>query len=276
MTPWRSISLHVSLKTGLVIGLGDDMMHYKVATTDVKISREEAIRIAMPYIQAYALKHLLTIKKIEATFSFENDVSLDRRKDRNGLYMVYPRWMVIAWFTTKPKSGVCGYDVLLWADNGKVYHHCPQGFYSGGAAGPSWPLPAAAFTAILTLAIYRRLKTHKGTQRIGRKNMEGSGGGGKAMKTVKGCIDALSWSLMVTLLLFSSIPQMAHADSSTILGSRHDITEEEICYDNRITNLMMIYSQKAGYTTYNWCGEPATKENSSSRCWSFLLYPHPL
>ncbi|RLG94318.1 hypothetical protein DRO29_06675, partial [Candidatus Bathyarchaeota archaeon] len=46
ITPWRSISLHVSLKTGLVIGLGDNMMHYKVATTDVKISREEAIRIA--------------------------------------------------------------------------------------------------------------------------------------------------------------------------------------------------------------------------------------
>jgi len=64
------------------------------------------------------------------------------------------------------------------------------------------------------------------------------------MKDVKGYIDALSWSLMVTLLLFSSIPQMAHASSSTILGSRHDITEEEIEYDNRITNLMMIYLPK--------------------------------
>jgi len=81
------------------------------------------------------------------------------------------------------------------------------------------------------------------------------------MKAVKGYIDALSWSLMVTLLLFSSVPQMAHADSSTILGSRYAVTEEEIGYDNRITNLIMIYSQKAGYTTYNWYGEPTTKNN---------------
>jgi len=165
VTPCRSISLDVSLKKGLVTSLVDHMMHYKVATTDVKISREEAIRIAMPYIQAYALKNLVTIEKIEATFSFVSDDSLHRGKDRNGLYMVYPRWMVIAWFTTKPKSGVCGYAVLLWADNGKVYHHGPQGHFSEGAAGPSWPVPTAgAFTAILGLAIYKRLKTHKGSR----------------------------------------------------------------------------------------------------------------
>lgn len=179
ITPWRSISLHVSLKTGLVIGLGDNMMHYKVATTDVKIFREEAIRIAMPYIQAYALKHLLLIKKIEATFSFENDIGLRRGKDRNGFYMVYPRWSVTAYFDRVTHQNVFAYTVGIWADNGKVYHHGPQGFYSGGAAGPSWPLPAAAaFTAtFLTLAIYkRRLKTHKRTQRIRRKNTEESRG----------------------------------------------------------------------------------------------------
>ena len=72
----------------------------------------------------------------------------------------------MAWFSTTVEGGVCGYAVLLWADNGKVYHHGSQGYFSGGAAGPSWPLPAAAaFTAILGLAIYkRRLKTHKGSR----------------------------------------------------------------------------------------------------------------
>ena len=163
ITIWRSINLRVSLKTGLVTSLGDSMMHYEVATTDVNVSEEEAIKIAMPYIQAYARKNLLLIKKIEATFSFETDSSLDRRQDRNGFYLIYPRWSVTATFDRVTPQNVFAYTVMIWADNGKVYHHGPQGYFSpdgGNNIYQLWPLSFVLATFIIIFTSLRIRKKH--------------------------------------------------------------------------------------------------------------------
>jgi len=122
ITPYRSVQISLS-KTGLVTRLYDGMGLHRVATTDVKISREEAINLAVPYIIAYAKRHQQKVKEINATLEYVSDIT-SNRGDR---FAIYPQWNVFATFDIINEENVFSYSVLMWADNGKVHHDDPQG-----------------------------------------------------------------------------------------------------------------------------------------------------
>jgi len=124
ITPFRSVQLSIS-KNGLVTRLFDSMRLYRVATTEIKVSTEEAIDLAMPYIHAYAQEHQQKVKDINATLEYVSDIT-SNRGDR---FAIYPQWNVFATFDKTNEEGVFGYSILIWADSGQVYHHDPQGSF---------------------------------------------------------------------------------------------------------------------------------------------------
>jgi hypothetical protein len=67
---------------------------------------------------------------------------------------------------------------------------------------------------------------------------------------------------MITLLFTISIPQLVSAKSSTVLGSRAGVWEqEEIDADVSITNTITSYSSIADYNAYNWYGANTTQSS---------------
>jgi len=124
VTPFRSIYISIS-KSGLVTEFVDHLGVYTVATTSINVSEQEAINIATSYIKAYAQKHQQEIKEINAKCEFIKDISCSRGDS----FIIYPHWHIMAMFDKTNEENVCGYSVMIWADNGKVYHHGPQGYY---------------------------------------------------------------------------------------------------------------------------------------------------
>jgi hypothetical protein len=60
---------------------------------------------------------------------------------------------------------------------------------------------------------------------------------------------------------FSHILHLTFAKSSTQLGSRYAVPQEEIDADDNITKLIASYSAVGGYTVYNWYGADTTINN---------------
>lgn len=120
----QRFSIYLS-KTGLVTHVFDSLTIYYVATTNVSVSKEEAILAATPYAEAYATQHGQTITKINATFAFARDIG----GVRGDSFAIYPRWCVRFVFNKVNEENVFGYAVFIWADNGEVYHHDPQGMF---------------------------------------------------------------------------------------------------------------------------------------------------
>ena len=100
---------------------------------DTTITKEEAIDIAMPHIEAYANENNRIIESVNVTFwSNVKDIWVSRG-DRSSMY---PEWAVNATFNIseadKNRPQITGYCVLIWADNGEIRSEGPQGFYSSG------------------------------------------------------------------------------------------------------------------------------------------------
>jgi len=68
-------------------------------------------------------------------------------------------------------------------------------------------------------------------------------------------------SLMITVLLLLLIPLESSAKTSTALGSRSLVTQEEIGAATSISCTITIYSSFAGYSAYNWYGASTNSTN---------------
>ena len=109
--------------TGIVVLFSDNLATYKVATTEVNVSKTQAIDAAMPYIEAFAKENNRKIVSVNATFSYIRDYS----SDRGNSSLIYPQWQVDAKYENQDNNSYYGYGVFIWADNGKVYAHVPAG-----------------------------------------------------------------------------------------------------------------------------------------------------
>ncbi|MEM3700766.1 MAG: hypothetical protein QXL57_07900 [Candidatus Bathyarchaeia archaeon] len=112
-------------KNGWLTRIVDNTIFY-VATTVVNVSMEQAISQALPYAEAYAHSHGQKVKDINAVFEFVRDLGCVRGDN----FAIYPQWKVWITFDKVNEENVFGYAVMIWADNGEVYHHGPEGFYS--------------------------------------------------------------------------------------------------------------------------------------------------
>ena len=130
----RSTEIYFS-NSGLLTELGDNLAIHYVASTSINTSRDEAMEIAMPYIEEYAQEHQQQVKAVNATLEYVLDLSCNRGDS----FAIYPEWSVEAVFDKTNEQTVYGYSVGIWADTGAAYYHEPQGSYSlsGGSNPPS-------------------------------------------------------------------------------------------------------------------------------------------
>jgi len=117
-----------------------------IGSTNVKVSREEAISIALSHAEKYARNYNRTVSKvIDASLQFERDKFLFFKNStvtvssRGDDWAMYPYWRVEMRFNEP--IGIPGqtslqldYIVYIWTDNGEIANEDIQGTYR-----PSYP-----------------------------------------------------------------------------------------------------------------------------------------
>jgi hypothetical protein len=145
------LSVYFSLsKNGLLTELIDNMRIFRLGTTNISISEQQAIEIARPYIDAYAQKHRQQVKKINVSLDFVGDFDGARGGDE---FTLFPLWTVIATYDRLNEESVDGYGVLIWADNGEIHSHVPSGWFIRPTP-KSNPWPALAVLVIVLPAVF--------------------------------------------------------------------------------------------------------------------------
>lgn len=241
--PAQSIQAIVS-KTGIVTSFADNLGLYKIATTNVAVTKEEAIGISIPYINAYAEENSRKIDGVSATLQYVSDYN----SSRGDSYLIYPLWAVQVTFESSAND-VFGYAVSVWADNGKVRYNGAQGIYQPVTANSSSFL--ASITIAAVFAVFATAVTIGCT--LGRKKSR--------------CKDKIFFKTISILALMAivSVPvviQPCLALPSTVFGTPYGVTDQDECARQRdITNYIANVTEDAGWTPYNWWGSNSVASN---------------
>jgi hypothetical protein len=112
------------------------------------LTKDEALKIAMPPIEEYATNNNRVISSVNATFySSAKDLGGIRAGNPSpyqpitdpSMILSYPEWSIDAFFEPPPDSyapghnpstaegWIYGFNVLIWADNGQIRSATPQG-----------------------------------------------------------------------------------------------------------------------------------------------------
>ncbi len=126
----------VMTDSGVIVQLVSRLI-YQYGTTDINISKEEAIEIARPYAEEFADEYGSEITGINATLYFMRDWHTLHPDNDNNTMLLYPKWTVRFEFYGDIKP-VTGLYASIWADNGEVYNTGKSGTY--GSHPPS-PVP---------------------------------------------------------------------------------------------------------------------------------------
>ena len=107
---------------------------YKVGTADLKVSRDEAIRIA----REYAYSHPYTFGGVPVNFTIlDEPVSAELSMEPREGYTLYPWWNIRLYLDKVYPGNVGSIQVTLWADTGEVTH-C-EAISVGGSPAPIKP-----------------------------------------------------------------------------------------------------------------------------------------
>lgn len=132
-----------------------------LATSEVNITKEQAIAMALPYAEAYAQNHGRTIQSIEAIMVLNN-----RRNESEALY---PMWLIKFIFDERDDTLIYGYNAAIWADTGDLHYSGELCKPSGISVGKPLPPFMLTLTAILIgaviflsgVGIYKYRRKHK-------------------------------------------------------------------------------------------------------------------
>ena len=246
--PHRSVSISIS-KAGMVTRFTDNLGLYQVATTNIDISKEQAIKIATSCIEEYAFENKRKVKAIEATFEYVSDIT----SSRGSRFLIYPQWKVLAGFDDLDRNYAYAYGVMIWADNGEIYNRGPQGSYRSMEMSTPlfslWPFAVVIVALALLFGLVSLARHRIRVRCVKRMDINP-----KVVYTL----------IMLVFFCFLSAPQinLVMGDSSSILGSRWNLPQEEIDACNLIANYISLYSSSAGFATYNWYGSSTTASNA--------------
>lgn len=226
-------------KTGILTSFTDNIGLYKVATTNVAVLEENALDIAMPFINSYATENGRTIKSIDSQLRYVTDLN----GTRGDSFLLYPQWEISGYFEHVENKLDYGYSVLIWADSGKVHYSDTQAVLphttQSTQTNPGLGIIAimGVGSALVIVMVIRKQNTKKRLFKISGTILTA----------------ALCCSLIVV--------QPVLAIPSTIYGSRADLSETEVELDEDIADQISEWSTDAGYTAYNWHGSDTTAEN---------------
>lgn len=120
--PFCSVQLSLT-NAGIISSFSDKLGLFTIATRTVTVSEEQAINIAMPFINKYAQENNRTVQTVTASFAYIRDLG----GSRGDSYLIYPQWSIEAALEGLDINWIFGYSVLIWADNGQVHSKSAQG-----------------------------------------------------------------------------------------------------------------------------------------------------
>lgn len=243
--PMQSVQATVS-RTGIITFFVDTLGVYEVATTNIALSKQQALATAMPYINAYSEENDIEVQRVNATLEYVTDLN----GIRGDSYLLYPQWTVSATFVNS-NNGVTGYNVLIWADNGEIVDERAQGAFLPRTT----EVPSANITIVIITAV---AMSGFVVAVINRARAQASNLGGKRKSALKiGVAFALIVGLSSSLLI-----QPVSANSSTIFGSEDSIPLYELQLDYKIACEIEYWSETyTSLTTYNWYGSSTNADN---------------
>jgi hypothetical protein len=240
--PGQSVQATVS-NTGILTSFADSLGLYKVATTCIAISQQQARDIAMPYINTYATANNKAVENITTTLGYVTDLN----GTRGDSYTIYPQWGISATFG-KSSSDVDGFNVLVWADNGQVRDKGVQGYYRS-MANPWLSINTITVIGILTIIPIIGLTACV--------LLKGDNKGGKHKSTLRSGVVLLLILSLSSLLLI----QPASAGHSAAFASTYNVNEDEIDLQQMMTGYIYDWADYRGLTSYNLWASGTTGTN---------------
>jgi len=112
------LAVNLVFRDGVFSGLIDHRQLYSIGDTAVNISREQAVKIAMEYIENYSYKIAedVWISDFNVT-----GTSADLFPTVREPYVLYPYWQVKLFLDKTYPGSVDGLLVLIWADSGEAF-----------------------------------------------------------------------------------------------------------------------------------------------------------
>lgn len=153
----KDMSIRID-RNGFLRKLWDWCGILSIGSTEINVSREEAINIAFGVAQKHADEIGAKIGGYETQLMLYNDAETGR----GDCFTLYPRWLVTVNYD-KAYGGYDGYYACIWADTGEVYREHAQGFIGSQTTNPPNPwtiiLLASALIAVpAVLVLYRKRK----------------------------------------------------------------------------------------------------------------------
>jgi hypothetical protein len=136
--------LHLEFRDGQLSSFGDNRKFYKLGSSEVNISQEEAVSIALKRVETYSYTYQ---DKVIADFNINKEFIRSQphllNKTANPMEL-YPCWIVDLPLDDLYPGYVAYIQVWLWADSGEAFI-CRAMSYGGFLSDPS-PAPVAENT----------------------------------------------------------------------------------------------------------------------------------
>jgi len=151
---YLGVTISVS-KLGYVTSLTDSISLFKIGSTSVKVTENEAVQIALENASQWLSKLGAKIVK--------NETSLCLYRGRGDDYTLYPYWHVMLTFDKIYPGNAYGYYVGIWADTGEIASGTVQLEYGSQqkTVSPWLAVPPIAIATLIAIFAYRkRRKNH--------------------------------------------------------------------------------------------------------------------
>ena len=151
--PWMTLEF----RNGFVCGFDDIWRLYTAGSTDINYSEEEAINVALGYLEDFSW----TAGDEEVTnFAIVEEpryVELFATRSREPL-TVYPYWRIELYLDKVYPGNINRISLAIWADTGEIISCIPLG--GGGVLPipefPSWTILPLLLLAIMVVVVYRK------------------------------------------------------------------------------------------------------------------------
>jgi hypothetical protein len=118
-------SLYVGIRNGSFVGLADDFHVYSIGSTEVKISKETAVNIAMERAKNISWKvndSDTSVVEVANVTILEDRTSAGLLSAPREPLVLYPYWAVSLTFDKVYPGSVYGVAYNIWADTGEVFY----------------------------------------------------------------------------------------------------------------------------------------------------------
>ena len=128
-------NLFLEFKNGNLEYYADYLGMYSIGSSDIKISKSQAIQIAVDHAQTFS--YTQDKKNVSEFTVLDSLVIADISLQNRGNNTLYPHWSIMLPLDKEYPGGVTAFRVNIWADTGEISYFTPIGFYGTPNPVPS-------------------------------------------------------------------------------------------------------------------------------------------